>query len=174
MSKIKKIVLSAMLLAILLVLSRFLSIKTQLLVISFSFVPIMLSGMLLGPKYSMIIAALGDLIGALLFPFGSYFPGFTLSQAIIGFIYGAFLYENNEKKMSDKKFIIMLIISSVLALGLVNILLTSLWLKMLYGSAYTAVLATRVVPQLIMLPIQVIVMFALRKLLMPVINKYLY
>ena len=97
-----------------------------------------------------------------------------LSQAIIGFIYGAFLYENNEKKMSDKKAVIMLIISSVLALGLVNILLTSLWLKMLYGSAYTAVLATRVVPQLIMLPIQVIVMFALRKLLMPVINKYLY
>lgn len=174
MSKIKKIVLSSMLLAILLVLSRFLSIKTQLLVISFSFVPIMLSGMLLGPKYAMIIAALGDLIGALLFPFGSYFPGFTLSQAIIGLIYGAFLYENNEKKMSDKKCIIMLIISSVLALGLVNILLTSLWLKILYGSAYTAVLATRVVPQLIMLPIQVIVMFALRKLLTPVINKYLY
>lgn len=47
MSKLKKIVLSAMLLALSIVLSRFLSVKTPLLVISFNFVPIMLSGMLL-------------------------------------------------------------------------------------------------------------------------------
>lgn len=47
MSKLKKIVLSAMFLALLIVLSRFLSVKTPLLVISFSFIPIMLSGMLL-------------------------------------------------------------------------------------------------------------------------------
>ncbi len=47
MSKLKKIVLSALLLALLIVLSRFLSIKTPLLVISFSFIPIMLSAMLL-------------------------------------------------------------------------------------------------------------------------------
>ena len=42
-SKSKKIVLSAMLLAILLVLSRFLSIKSTFLVISFSFIPMMLA-----------------------------------------------------------------------------------------------------------------------------------
>lgn len=50
MSKLKKITLSAMLLALLIVLSRFLSVKTPLLVISFSFVPVMLSGMLLRTK----------------------------------------------------------------------------------------------------------------------------
>ncbi len=82
MSKTKKIVLAGILLALLLVLSRFLSIKTPILVISFSFVPIMMSAILLGPKYSTLIAALGDLIGALLFPFGAYFPGYTLSQAL--------------------------------------------------------------------------------------------
>lgn len=42
-SKSKKIILSAMLLAILLVLARFLSIKSTFLVISFSFIPMMLA-----------------------------------------------------------------------------------------------------------------------------------
>jgi ECF transporter S component (folate family) len=93
MSKTKKIILSALLLAILLVFSRFISIKTPILVISLSFLPIMISAILLGPKYSCIIALLGDLIGALLFPFGSYFVGFTIEQALVGIIYGLFLYK---------------------------------------------------------------------------------
>ena len=91
MSKIKKIVLSSMLLAMLIILSRFISIKTDILVISLSFIPIMMSAIWLGYKYSMLIALLGDLIGAILFPFGPYFPGFTLSAAISGTIYGIFL-----------------------------------------------------------------------------------
>lgn len=47
LTKSKKIILSAMLLSILLILSRFLSIKTPLLVISFSFIPIMLAAIYL-------------------------------------------------------------------------------------------------------------------------------
>ena len=50
MSKLKKIILSALLLAILVVLSRFISIKTPILVISFSFIPIMLAAILLRSK----------------------------------------------------------------------------------------------------------------------------
>ncbi len=47
MSKLKKIIMSAMLLAMLIVLSRFLSVKTPLLVISFSFIPIIISANIL-------------------------------------------------------------------------------------------------------------------------------
>ena len=103
MSKIKKIILSSMLLAILIIFSRFISIKTQVLVISLSFIPIMMSAIWLGPKYSTIISLLGDLLGAILFPFGPYFPGFTISAAIVGFIYGILLY-NNGKEMNNKKY----------------------------------------------------------------------
>ena len=46
-TKSKKIILSAMLLSILLVLSRFLSIKSTFLVISFSLIPMMLTGIYL-------------------------------------------------------------------------------------------------------------------------------
>ena len=43
MSNLKKMILSALLLAVLIILSRFVSIKTEVLVISISFVPIMMS-----------------------------------------------------------------------------------------------------------------------------------
>lgn len=173
-SKNKKIILSAMMLALLIILSRFLSIKTNLLVISFSFLPIMLTAVYLGPKYSTIIAMLGDLIGAILFPFGPYFPGFTISAGLIGLIYGLFLHKNPNKKINNIIFIIKLIISSVLALVLVKIFLESLWLNILYHQAYLLVVSTRVLTQVILLPIQVITVFGIVKILEPIVNKYLY
>lgn len=171
MSKIKKIVLSAMLLAMLIILSRFISIETQFLVISFSFIPIMMSAIWLGPKYSMIISLLGDLIGAILFPFGQYFPGFTISAGISGLIYGIFLY--NKKEKSDKQFILMLIVSSFIVLGIVNIFINSLWLHILYGKAYFIIISTRIIAQIIMLPIQVITIYTLNKFTKSYIKKYL-
>lgn len=173
MSKTKKIILSAMLLALLIVLSRFASIQTQLLVISTSFIPIMMSAIWLGPKYSTLIAALGDLIGAILFPFGTYFPGFTLSNAITGLIYGIFLYQNPEKETTQAKFLFQLTLSSILDLGIVNIFIKSLWLHILYQKAYFAILTTRIVAQIIMLPIQIIVIYGLEKLTRPFVQKYL-
>ena len=173
-TKSKKIILSAMLLAILLVLSRFLSIKSSLLVISFSFIPMMLAGIYLGPKYSTIIAGLGDLIGAILFPFGAYFPGFTLSAALMGLVYGLFLYKKPGEERKDLKFIIQLILSSIIVLGGIKILLESSFLNIIYGKAYVAVVLSRVVTQSIMLPVQVITIFLLEKALRPFTKKYLY
>jgi len=174
LTKSKKIILSAMLLSILIVLSRFFSIKSSFLVISFSFIPMMLAAIYLGPKYAAIIAGLGDLIGAILFPFGAYFPGFTISSAIIGFIYGIFLYKKPGENRKDFKFIIQLIISSILVLGGIKILLESEFLNVLYGKAYIAVIASRLVTELIMIPVQVITIFILEKALRPFTKKYLY
>ena len=172
MSKIKKIILSSMLLAILIILSRFISVKTQVLVISFSFIPIMMSAIWLGPKYSTIIALLGDLIGAILFPFGPYFPGFTLSAAVSGFIYGMFLY-NKEKEISNKQLLIRLTISSLIVLVIVNIFITSLWIHILYGQAYFAIMTSRIITQIIMIPIQIITIYTLQKFSKPFMEKYL-
>jgi len=164
-----------MLLALLIVLSRFASIQTPLLVISTSFIPIMMSAIWLGPKYSTLIATLGDLIGAILFPFGNYFPGFTLSSAMTGLIYGIFLYENPEKEKSgNRKFVIKLIMSSLLVLGIVNIFITSIWLHILYQKAYLAIITTRVLAQVIMFPIQVIVIYVLNQFTQPFVKKYLW
>lgn len=173
MSKIKKTVLSSLLLALLIILSRFISIKTQVLVISISFVPIMMAAIWLGPKYSLGISALGDFIGAILFPFGSYFPGFTISAAITGFIYGIFLKRDYEKEINNKKFLINLILSSVLCLIIDGIFLKSLWLNILYGEAFLVLVSSRTIAELIKIPIQVTTIFALDKVTRSFVKKYL-
>ena len=172
MSKIKKIVISGMLLALLIILSRFVSIKTQILVISFSFIPIIMSAIWLGPKYSTLISMLGDLIGAILFPFGTFFIGYTISQAITGFVYGMFLYKKGEE-LSTKELLIRLTISSLIVLILINVFLTSLWIHIQYGKAYIAIMTGRIVAQICMFPIQIIVIYALEKYTRPIVKKYL-
>lgn len=173
MSKIKKNILAAMLLAIFIILNRFVSIKTEILVISFTFVPMMMSAIWLGPVYSTVIALLGDFIGAILFPFGPYFPGFTVSSAISGLIYGLFLY-NKGNEMSNKRLLIMLIISSLIQLIAVNIFITSLWIHMLYGKAYLAIMASRTITQIVMIPIHIVTIYELERFLKPFMKKNLY
>lgn len=159
MSKIKQTILAGLLLATTIVLSRFLSIKTPIVVISFSFIPIMLSGMLLGPWWAMIICGLSDLIGALLFPFGAYFVGYTITSTLAGLTYGLFLQRKNNK--TNKKLILNLIISSLIVLILCNGVLNSVWIYITAKKAIMAILPTRLLKQIIMLPIHVIVLYFL-------------
>ncbi len=172
-SKTKKLILSAMLLAITIVLSRFLSINTELLSIGFSFVSVMLSAIWLGPKYSAIISGLADLIGALLFPFGTFFIGFTISAILKGLIYGLILYKKGQE-LSDRELLIRLIISSIIVIIFVNILLNAVWLNIMYDKAFITILSLRTIAQFIMLPIQVLTVYALIKALNPITKKYLF
>lgn len=166
MSKLKKLILAGLLLATTIVLNRFLSIKTPILVISFSYIPVMLSAIMLGPWYTMLIAGFADLIGALLFPFGAYFVGYTISAVISGLIYGLFLYR--KKEFSNKSFILRLILSTLIVLIVCNCLLNTIWIYITTKEALFAILPTRLLKQLIMLPIQVVSIYfidlGLRKL----------
>ena len=71
------LVLTSVFVAVTVVLSRFMSINVWNLSIGFSFVSIFICGMLLGPVWGGVCGALADFIGAILFPFGTYFFGFT-------------------------------------------------------------------------------------------------
>ncbi len=173
MSKTKKIILSALLLATTIVLSRFLSINTALFSIGFSFVPVVLAGIWLGPKYAGIISGLADVIGALLFPFGAFFIGYTISAIAKGIIYGLVLYKNGEE-YSDKSLIIRLIIASTLVVVLVQFLMNSLWIYITTDKAFLAILTTRITAEAIMIPVQIVTMFIIIKALKPITKKYLF
>lgn len=163
MSKIKKIILTAVLLAMLIILSRFLSIKTPILKISFAFVPTMLCAVWLGPKWTVLLNVLGDIIGATLFPTGPYFVGYTISTAIAGFIYGIFLHKKEENSYSEKQFLIRLICSTVLVSIIVNMGLNTLWTSITSGKAFMVLFVTRIVKQLIMIPIHIVVILFMEK-----------
>lgn len=170
MKKIKKIIISALLLASAIVINRFLSINTSIVSIGFTFVPLMLAGIILGWKYSLVIGLLTDLIGALLFPFGSYFVGYTISSALTGLVYGLLLYRK-DKFAVDKKFMINLIIAILIVCIFINGGLNTLWLVITSKKAFIAILPTRVIKQLLMIPIMFITMTSLTKLLTKQINE---
>lgn len=171
MSKNKKIILSALLLALLIILSRFLSIKTPIMKISFAFVPTMLCAIWLGAKYTCFINIAGDIIGATLFPTGPYFIGYTISTGIAGLIYGLILYKKDQ--YSDKQFLFRLIIATTLVAVIVNMILNTLWISITGGKVFMVLFWTRIVKQLIMIPIHVIVIFFLEKTLRKPFDKYL-
>ena len=164
MKKIRKIIISALLLAAAIVINRFLSINTSILSIGFTFVPLMLAGIILGWKYSLVIAGLADLIGALLFPFGSFFIGYTISAILTGLVYGLLLYQKGSFKV-DKKFMIRLLIAILIVCIFINGGLNTLWLLLTSKKATIAILPTRLLKQLIMIPIMFITMTSLCKVL---------
>ncbi len=48
--------------------------------------PIILSGFILDPKAGFWVGAISDILGWALFPSGPYFPGFTLTQGLTGYL----------------------------------------------------------------------------------------
>ena len=105
-----------------------------------------------------LIGALADILKYMVNPTGPFFPGFTISGFFGGLIYGMVLYK---KPLSIKR----IIIANTLVTVLVNLLLNTYWLTLLYGNAYMALLPARIVKQLIMLPIEVILFYAVAKVL---------
>lgn len=173
MRRSKKIILTAVLLALLVVLSRFLSIKTPLMKISFAFVPTMLCATWLGWKWTVLLNLLGDLIGATLFPTGPFFMGYTISTVIAGFIYGVLLYQKTGHSLTQKQLIMRAIIATVLVAIIVNMGLNTLWTSLTSGKAFWPLLGTRIVKQLLMVPIHVVTFIVLERALRAPFNKYI-
>ena len=92
----RKMVLAAILTAISVVIDTTfkLVIPTQLIGVPFYAIPIVIGAIILGVKYSVIIAILGDIISVLLAPGVAMLPLFTLSALMWGLIPGLFLYKH--------------------------------------------------------------------------------
>lgn len=172
MNKSKRILLCALFTASCIVLERILSIRTNIVTIGFSFVPIMLGAIILGPKYSTFIATISDIIGALLFPTGSYFFGFTITAFLTGLTYGLLLHRDNFK--IDKSFIIRLIISTIIVTGIFNGVLNTIWIFIISSGASKIIIPIRVIKELVMVPIKVITILSICKILEERINKLIH
>lgn len=137
----------ALLLAVEIVLSRFVSIPTPILKISVSFLPLSMVGILYGPFACCVVGGLADFIGAMLFPTGAYFPGFTLTAALTGLVYGLLL--GGRPRSWWRIGLAVAIITVLLQLGL-----NTYWITWFTGKGYLALLPPRVFKTLAMLPLQ--------------------
>ncbi len=82
----KYIAISACMICLSFILNRFLSFSTNWFRIGLSSVPIVFTGLILGPIWGGIVGACSDLVSAFLVPQGAYFPGYTLDSALLGIL----------------------------------------------------------------------------------------
>lgn len=153
----KMLVTAALLIAMQIILSRFLSINAWNLKIGFAFTAVFVAAYLYGPWFSAVVAVIADVVGASLFPSGAFFPGFTVTAMLSGIVFGIFLY----KKQTPGRIIAAVAIDQ-LVLGL---LLNSYWLSVLYGSPFGPLVATRAIQCLVMMPVMYFTISALSKML---------
>ena len=156
MPNTKKLIVSAELLALDVVLTRLLAINTPLMKIGLGFAATALCAMLYGPWWAAGVAALGDLLGSLLFPTGAFFPGFTLTAACTGLIFGLCLYRRD-------KSLLWPILAAALNVVLVSFLLNTAMISYISGSPYTTLLKARAVQLTVMLPVQLAVLVFLSR-----------
>jgi ECF transporter S component (folate family) len=169
MLKVKQLVLAGLLLAAIIVLVRFFSIQTPILRISFGFIPFVLAGWLLGPVWGAVIGVASDLLGMLLFPTSSFFPGFTLNALLEGLVYGLFLFE----RPVDRRFFVRLVVSILIVHLVIQLALNTLWIAIMLKRAFIPLLATRIVTNIVRFPIELVAMFFLARLIEKPVNKYL-
>lgn len=153
----RTLVTLAILVAMEIVLSRFLSISAWNTKIGFSFVPIVVAAMLYGPLAGGLVGALGDFMGAILFPIGAYFPGFTLTAFLMGAVFGLFLY----KEQTVPKILGAVTVNQCA----LSLCLNTLWISILYGSPYGPLFVTRIVQTVILFAVQTVTIIALARVM---------
>lgn len=121
--------------------------------ISFGFLTSAMVGMLFGSVVAMTAGAAGDILGWLVNTGGgAYFPGFTLTAILAGFVWGVFLYGKPLKwwRALGAKLVINLFL---------NICLNSVWMHIYYGKAIiVADLPLRIAKNLLLLPVEVLLL----------------
>lgn len=137
----------------------------QYIRIGFSGLPNQVIDYLFGPWIGAIFGGAMDIIKWFASGDGDFFPGFTITAMLGAVIYGLFLYNKPLKLWR-------VIASQVVVKLFCNIVLNTLWLNMLYGQAVAAILPGRILSNLVMLPIDTFILYALLKVVNKVIKPY--
>ena len=154
--QLSKLVITAMLIALNVVLERLLTIQTESHHFTLSVITIVFPIVYLGVPYAIAVAALGDIVGALLFPTGAYFPGFTLTNIITALCLCLFL----RKKVGIINTSIAVLINKIIG----TLILNPIWISILYRGgidAYPAYMVGRIPQAIIMLIMEIIIIINL-------------
>lgn len=100
--------------------------------ISFTYLIFSVISMIYGPICGIIIGALSDIIGELMFPsVTGFFIGYTLSSMLAGFTYGIFFYKT---KITFAKCLYARIIVNLF----INVMLGTIWWSIIYNLSFDA------------------------------------
>lgn len=150
----RKLVISALLSAIAVVMTLVvLPVAGGSIRVMFTFIISSLNALICGPFVGILWGAVTDIVAFVVFGDGGFFPGYTLSEMLIGLIFAFFLYRR------PISFYRILAARAIINL-FVNAGLGSLWIVMMGWTkdAYPVQLGMSLIKNMAMLPIETIVM----------------
>ena len=120
--------------------------------------------MICGPVLALIFGFVRDMLGFMANPSGGFFFGYTLSAMLSSFCYALFFYK---ARITVTRIMCCKLVINVCN----NILLGSLWSAMLYSKGYYFYLVSSTVKNLMLLPVEIILLVLFYQLALPVLVK---
>ncbi len=134
--KVPNLCMCGLLIALYVVLSFCNIVLSPTLEIRIGFLAFIAAGMVGGPVMGFAVGFLGDMLNCLVRGF-AYFPGFSLSYALVGALCGLILYKSRVTKFRAA--------GCAFVEYLISITFTSLWLYLMYGTPLQVLLTSRLI-----------------------------
>ena len=142
--------------ALYVVLSFFNIRMTEVLEFRFAFLALVAAASYGGPIMGMCVGIAGDVVSFFMTPqSGAFFPGFTLTYAIMGFCFGLLLYHS---KITPVRAILVSLVDYIL-----SITLSTFWLHLMYGMEWKYLLTIRLLKCTISLAVNAILIYIFMK-----------
>lgn len=151
--KVSSLVGTSMFMALNVVIANFkIVIVPKVLELGFATLAFAACAYIYGPIMTGIAGVICDTIKYFLNPTGPYMPFFAINEFLTGFIYGIFFYKQDIKWWR-------IISARLIVVILINLILTPLWLHMLYGNSFMVLVQARLVKNICMLPIDFFLLY---------------
>lgn len=134
--KTQNLCICGLLIALYVVLSFANIALSNIVEIRFGFLAFIAAGMCGGPVMGFVVGFLGDILNTIVRGF-AYFPGFSLSYALVGALSAFFTYKVKITKLRA--------VGAAFVEFIISITLTSTWLYLMYGTPLQVLLTTRLI-----------------------------
>lgn len=135
---------------------------TDSLVISFSFVFIIIECLIFDYPYVVLSAIIGDVLNAIVFPNGPFYWGYTAFAVLQTSVYWFGLHA---KPMTITRLLVVKTINNMVC----NVIINAALVSHLYGVVYSAAVLTRLPKNIILLPFEVILALLIIRLVKPLL-----
>ena len=129
-----------------------------------TYLAVALCMILCGPLVGVSAGIISDILCFIIKPLGAFFPGYTLSCMLGYVIFGLVLYRKHIT-------VLRICIAKLVINVFVNVGLGCLWSSMMSGKAYLFYLVESVIKNLVLYPVEVILLCVLVRLLLPVMTQ---
>ena len=126
--------------------------------IGFSGLPNEMVDFLFGPAVGCVFSGMMDILKLIVHPTGPWIPGLTLNSFLAGLVYGFFLYKRPVRLWR-------ILIAKLIVALVINVGLGTFWLSQVYGNGFFAMAPARFIKNMIMWPINSLVLFLTLKVL---------